>query len=117
MGQYRAEACSRRVLIQPEGQAEVREGSDRASGEECFEVVKSVLAVGAPMEDRILPGQCMERACDGYKIFNIAPVVLGPDPGRSGLQWQFWEVGPPEWPRGVPDQAGGPPLLPGAPDN
>ena len=40
-----------------ERQAEVGEGGDGASGEERFEEVKSVLAVCAPMEDCVLPGQ------------------------------------------------------------
>ena len=54
-----AEACSRLVCVQPEGQAEVREGSDRAGGEERFEAVEGVLEVRALMKDRVLPGQGM----------------------------------------------------------
>ena len=54
-----SEACGRRVRVQPEGQAEVGEGSDGAGGEECFEAVEGVLAVCAPMKDRVLPGQGM----------------------------------------------------------
>ena len=54
-----AEACGRRVRVQPEGQAEVGEGGDGAGGEERFEAVKGVLAVCAPMKDRVLPGQGM----------------------------------------------------------
>ena len=75
--QYCAEACSRRVRIQAERLAEVGEGSNRDGGEECFEAVKSVLAVGAPMKDRVLPGQCMQRAGDSRKILYIAPVIPG----------------------------------------
>ena len=54
-----AEACGRRVLVQPEEQVEVGEGSDGAGGEERFEVVEGVLSVRAPMKDRVFPGQGM----------------------------------------------------------
>ena len=75
--QYCADACSRRVRIQSEGLAKVGEGSNRAGGEECSEAVKSVLSVGAPMKDRILPGQCMQWVGDSRKILNITPVIPG----------------------------------------
>ena len=51
-----AEACGRRVSVQREGQAEVGEGGDGAGSEERFEAVEGVLAVQAPMKDRVLPG-------------------------------------------------------------
>ena len=40
-------------------------------------MVKSILAVGAPMKNRILPGQCMQWAGDSSKILNITPVIPG----------------------------------------
>ena len=40
-------------------------------------MVESLLAVSAPMEDRVLPGQCMQRAGDCCKIFHITPVIPG----------------------------------------
>ena len=54
-----AEACSRCVRIKTERQAEVGEGGDAAGGEERFEAVEGILALGAPVEDRIFPGQGM----------------------------------------------------------
>ena len=50
------EACGRRVCVQPEGQAEVGEGGDGAGGEERIEAVEGVLAVRAPMKDRVFQG-------------------------------------------------------------
>ena len=35
------------------------------------------LAVGAPMEDRVLPGQSMQGTCNGRKVLYIPPVVTG----------------------------------------
>ena len=52
-----AEACGRHVRVQPEGQAEVGEGGDGAGGKESLEAVEGVLAVWAPVEDHVLPGQ------------------------------------------------------------
>ena len=72
-----AETCGRRVRTETESQVEVGEGSDGASGEECFEAVKSVLAVCAPMEDRILLGQGMQWNGGGCEVFYIAPVIAG----------------------------------------
>ena len=60
-----------------EGESEVGEGGDGAGGEECFESIEGLLTVGAPMEDRILPGQGMQRTGDGCKILNISPVIPG----------------------------------------
>ena len=75
--QYCAEVCGRLVRIQTEGLAKVGEGSNRAGGEDCFQAVKGILAVGAPMKDRVLPGQCMQRAGDRCEILHIAPVISG----------------------------------------
>ena len=40
-------------------------------------MVEGVLIVSAPMEDRILPGQHMQRAGDCCKILHILPVIPG----------------------------------------
>ena len=56
LSQDSAEARSGGVGVQPKGLAEVREGSDGAGREQCFQLVEGSLAFGAPMEDRILPG-------------------------------------------------------------
>ena len=40
-------------------------------------MVEGILAVSAPMEDRVLPGQRMQRAGDCCKIFHITPVIPG----------------------------------------
>ena len=77
LSQHCAEACSRCVGIQPKGLAEVREGSDGTGHEERLEVVEGGLAVGAPMEDRILPGQSMQGTCDGCDVLHISSVVTG----------------------------------------
>ena len=57
------------------GLAEVGEGSDGTGGEEHFEAVEGVLTVGAPVEDRIFPGQSMKGAGDGCKNFHISLVI------------------------------------------
>ena len=72
-----AEACGEGVGIQPERQAEVREGGDGAGGEGGLEVVEGVLALWTPMEDRIFPGESVERAGNSSEIFDITPVVPG----------------------------------------
>ena len=51
------------------------EGSDGTGSEERFEVVEGVLAVSAPVEDRVFLGQGMQGAGDGCKIFYISPVI------------------------------------------
>ena len=72
-----AEACGRHVGIQPKWEAEVGEGSDGAGGEESLEAIEGVLAVWTPVEDRVLPGQRMQRPGNGSKIFDIMPVITG----------------------------------------
>ena len=56
LSQDSAEVCSGGVGVQPKGLAEVREGSDGAGCEQCFQLIEGGLAFGAPVEDRILPG-------------------------------------------------------------
>ena len=51
-----AEACGRRVCVQPEGQAEVGECGDGAGSEEHFEAVEGVLAVRTKMKDQVFLG-------------------------------------------------------------
>ena len=60
-----AETCGRLVRVEPEGQAEVGEGGDGAGGEERFEAVEGILAVRAPVEDRVLSGQGVKWSSDG----------------------------------------------------
>ena len=38
-------------------------------------MVEGVLAVSAPVEDRVFPGQSMQGTGDGCKIFHISPVI------------------------------------------
>ena len=78
-----AEACGQRIGIQPEGLAEVREGSDGAGREERLEAVEGGLAVGAPMEDRVFPGQSMQGTCDGCEVLHISLVVTGETKERA----------------------------------
>ena len=63
--------------------AEVREGSDGTGHEERLEVVEGGLAVGAPMEDRIFPGQSMQGTCDGCVVLHVSPVVTGETKERA----------------------------------
>ena len=75
--QYCAEACSRCVGVKTKGLSKVGKGGDGTGGEECFQVVEGILAVSAPMEDCILPGQRMQWAGDCCEIFHITPVIRG----------------------------------------
>ena len=70
-----AKACGGCVGVQPKGLAEVGEGSDGTGGEEHFEAVEGALAVGAPVEDRVFPGQSMQGAGDSCEVFHISPVI------------------------------------------
>ena len=81
-----AEACCRRVGIQPEWQAEVGVGSDRASGEESLEVIEGIRAIRTPVEDRIFPGKRMKRPGDGGKILYITPVISGKTQKRANFR-------------------------------
>ena len=87
------EAWGRRIGTQPKSLAEVREGSDGAGREERLEVVEGVLAVGAPMEDHIFPGQSMQGTCDGCKVFHISPVVADETKERADFGAFYFEVG------------------------
>ena len=87
-------ACGGRVGVQPKGLAEVGEGSNGTGGEEHFEAVEGVLAVSAPVEDRVFPGQSIQGTGDGCEIFHISLVIpcetkeradFGGDFGRRNL--------------------------------
>ena len=69
--------------------AEVGEGSDGAGSEERLEVVKGGLAVGAPVEDRVFPGQSMQGTGDGCEVFHIPPVVSGETKERADFGGSF----------------------------
>ena len=69
--------------------AEVGEGSDGTGSEERFEVVEGVLAVSAPVEDHVFPGQGMQGAGDGCKMFYISPVIPGETKERADLGGGF----------------------------
>ena len=88
------EVCGRHVGVQPKSLAEVREGSDGAGSEERLEAVEGGLAVGAPMEDRVFPGQSMQGTCDGYEVFHIPPVVSGGTKERADFGGGFgmWDL-------------------------
>ena len=62
--------------------------------EERLEAVEGGLAVGAPMEDRIFPGQSMQGTCDDCEVFHISPVVTGETKERADIggcfgRWDF----------------------------
>ena len=80
-----AKACRRCVGIQPGWQAEVWKGSDGAGTEVSLEAVECVLAMRAPVEDRIFPGKRVKRPGDGGKILNIMPVVPGEAQERANF--------------------------------
>ena len=71
------EACGGGIGVQPEREVKVREGGDWAGGEEGLEAVEGILTFWTPVEDRILPGESVERASDGGEILDISPVVPG----------------------------------------
>ena len=59
LSQDSTEACGGGVGVEAEGLAKVREGSDGASRQQVFQLVKGGLAFSAPMNDRVFPGQSM----------------------------------------------------------
>ena len=89
-----AEARGRRVGIQPKSLAEVGEGSDGSGREERLEVVEGGLAVGAPMEGRVFPGQNMQGTCDVCEVFHISPIVAGETKERADFGGDFgrWDL-------------------------
>ena len=89
-----AEACGRCFGIQPKSLAEVGEGSDGAGREERLEAVEGGLAVSAPMEDHVFPGQSMQGTCDGCKVFHISPAVADETKERADFGGGFgrWDL-------------------------
>ena len=65
------------IGVQPECLAEIRESCDRAGGEPIFELVKSGLAVFAPMKERFLPGKGKQGSGNSGKTLHIPAVVAG----------------------------------------
>ena len=59
LSQDGTEASGGGVCIEPESLAEIREGSDGASCQQVFKPVEGGLAFGAPVKDRVFPGQSM----------------------------------------------------------
>ena len=57
--QDRTEASGGGVGIEPESLAKIREGSDGAGCQQVFQLVEGGLAFGAPVKDRVFPGQSM----------------------------------------------------------
>ena len=92
LSKNRVEACSRRVRIEKEREAEVRKGSDGTGGEERFEAVESVLALGAPVEDCVFPGQGIQWTGNGCEILNIPTVIAGKTQERANLCGIFGRV-------------------------
>ena len=60
-----------------------------AGSEECLEVVKGGLAVSAPVEDRVFPGQGMQGTGDDCEVFHIPPVVSGETKERADFGGGF----------------------------
>ena len=55
--QDRTEASGGGVSIEPESLAKIRESSDGAGCQQVFQLVGGGLAFGAPVKDRVFPGQ------------------------------------------------------------
>ena len=67
LSQDSTEACCGGVGVQPECLAEVREICDRAGSQPGLQLVKCCLAVLAPVEERIFPGQSVQGAAMAAK--------------------------------------------------
>ena len=52
-------------------------------------MVEGSLAVGAPVEDLVFPGQSMQGTCDGCEVFHIPPVVAGETKERADFGGGF----------------------------
>ena len=72
-----SEACGGGIGVLPEREVEVREGGDWAGGEEGLEAVEGILTLRTPVEDRIFPGETVERAGNGGKVLDILSAVPG----------------------------------------
>ena len=85
MSEDSSEARGRGIVVQPEWEVKVREGSDRAGGEEGFEAVEGFLTLWTPVEDRIFNGEGVEGAGDGGEILDIPPTVPGKAQKRANF--------------------------------
>ena len=65
------------LRVQLEGKAEVREGGDGAGSEERFEAVEGILAVWAPMKDRVFSGQGVQWSGNSCEVSNVESIVPG----------------------------------------
>ena len=77
LSQDGTQACSRGVSVQPKCLAKVGEGCDRTCGKSSLQLIESCLAVLAPMEERILPGQSVQGGGDGGKPLDVPAVITG----------------------------------------
>ena len=77
LSQDSTEACRGGVSVQPKCLAEVGESCDRTSGKPGLQLIKCCLAVLAPMEERIFPGQSVQGGGNGGKTLDIPAVVTG----------------------------------------
>ena len=71
------EASRGGVGVEPEFFAKIREGCDRTRGESYLQLVECSLAVLAPVEERILPGQSMQGSGNGGKTLDVPAVITG----------------------------------------
>ena len=74
LSQDGTKACRGGIGIQPKCLAEVGEGCDRTCGKPSLQLVECCLAILAPMEERILPGQSVQGSGDGGKALDVAAV-------------------------------------------
>ena len=75
LSQDGTKACSGGIGVQPKCLAEVGEGCDRTCGKPSLQLIESCLAVLAPMEERILSGQSVQRSGDGGKALDVSAVI------------------------------------------
>ena len=81
-----SDACGGGIGVQLEWEVKVREGSNGAGGEEGFEAIEGFLTLWTPVEDRIFPGEGVERAHDSDEIIDISPVVPGEAQKRANFR-------------------------------
>ena len=77
LGQDGTEACGGGVGVQPKLRAKVGESCDRTRGESSLQLVKSSLAVLAPVEEHVSPGQSVQGSGDGGKTLDVPAVITG----------------------------------------
>ena len=77
LSQDSTEACCGGVGVQPECLAEVRESCDRAGSKPGLQLIECCLAVLAPVEERIFPGQSVQEGGNGGKTLDVPTVIAG----------------------------------------